>query len=50
MRGLQIGRFDNGQIVERWESTDELGIMQQIGAAPGGHRGMIDRVKNAISS
>jgi steroid delta-isomerase-like uncharacterized protein len=34
VRGLQIGRFVNGQIVERWGSTDELGIMQQIGAFP----------------
>lgn len=33
-RGLQIGRFENGQIVERWGSTDELGIMGQIGASP----------------
>lgn len=34
VRGVQIGRFENGQIVERWGSTDELGIMQQIGATP----------------
>ncbi|MBA2474165.1 MAG: ester cyclase [Pseudonocardiales bacterium] len=34
VRGLQIGRFRDGQIVERWGSTDELGIMQQIGATP----------------
>jgi steroid delta-isomerase-like uncharacterized protein len=33
-RGLQIGRFRDGRIVERWGSTDELGIMQQIGTAP----------------
>lgn len=32
VRGMQIGRFENGQIVERWGSTDELGIMHQIGA------------------
>lgn len=34
VRGMQIGRFENGQIVERWGSTDELGLMQQIGAGP----------------
>ncbi len=34
VRSVQIGRFENGQIVERWGSTDELGIMQQIGAEP----------------
>lgn len=32
VRGLQIGRFENGQIVERWGSSDELGILQQLGA------------------
>ena len=34
VRGLQIGRFENGQIVERWGSSDELGILQQLGAEP----------------
>lgn len=34
VRGLQIGRFQNSQIVERWGSTDELGIMRQLDAAP----------------
>lgn len=33
-RGMQVSRFQNGQIVERWESSDELGILQQIGAFP----------------
>lgn len=36
VRGVQIGRFEDAQIVERWGSTDELGIMQQIGADPTG--------------
>ncbi|MCR6490774.1 ester cyclase [Amycolatopsis sp. OK19-0408] len=31
VRGVQIGRFENGQIVERWGSTDELGILRQLG-------------------
>ena len=31
-RGMQIGLYNqNGQIVERWGSSDEAGIMQQIG-------------------
>jgi steroid delta-isomerase-like uncharacterized protein len=34
VRGVQIGRFEKGQIVERWGGTDELGIMNQIGATP----------------
>ncbi len=31
VRGLQIGRFEGGQIVERWGSSDELGILTQLG-------------------
>ena len=34
VRGMQIGRFENGKMVERWGSSDELGILKQIGAAP----------------
>jgi steroid delta-isomerase-like uncharacterized protein len=33
-RGLQIARFEGGKIVERWGSSDELGILKQLGAAP----------------
>ena len=33
-RGMQIGRYNqSGQIVERWGSSDEAGIMQQLGVA-----------------
>jgi steroid delta-isomerase-like uncharacterized protein len=32
-RGMQIGRYDSdGVMVERWGSSDELGILKQIGA------------------
>ena len=34
-RGMQIARFENGKIVERWGSSDQLGILQQIGAVKG---------------
>jgi len=36
-RGVQVARFENGRIVERWGSSDELGILKQLGArvAPG---------------
>ena len=34
IRGMQIGRFEDGKMVERWGSSDELGILKQIGAAP----------------
>lgn len=28
---LQLARFENGRCVERWGSTDELGMMKQLG-------------------
>lgn len=31
-RGVQIARFEDGKIAERWGSSDELGILKQIGA------------------
>lgn len=31
-RGVQIARFEDGKIIERWGSSDQLGILQQIGA------------------
>ena len=31
-RGMQISRFENGKIVERWGSSDELGLVKQLGA------------------
>ncbi len=33
-RGMQISRFENGKMVERWGSSDELGILKQIGLNP----------------
>lgn len=30
VRGIQMGRFENAKIVERWGATDEIGIMEQI--------------------
>jgi steroid delta-isomerase-like uncharacterized protein len=37
-RGMQIARFEKGKIVERWGSSDELGILRQLGAAPQAER------------
>ena len=31
IRGMQISRFENGKMVERWGSSDELGMLQQLG-------------------
>ena len=33
-RGVQIGKFANGKLIERWGSSDQLGILQQLGLAP----------------
>jgi predicted ester cyclase len=32
VRGIQVGRYEDGMLVERWGSTDQLGLLQQIGA------------------
>jgi steroid delta-isomerase-like uncharacterized protein len=31
VRSLQVGRFENGKIAERWGSTDIFGILTQLG-------------------
>lgn len=31
VRGIQVGRFEDGMLVERWGSTDQLGMLQQLG-------------------
>ncbi len=55
IRGVQIARFnEDARIVERWGSSDELGILQQLGATPQEERqeedkGLMDRVKDAFS-
>lgn len=30
-RGMQISRFVDGKLVERWGSSDELGMLRQLG-------------------
>lgn len=31
VRGMQIGRFSAGKLVERWGSSDQLGMLTQLG-------------------
>ena len=33
-RGVEIGKFAHGQLIERWGSSDQLGILQQLGLVP----------------
>ena len=33
VRGVQISRFEGGKMVERWGSSDQLGILTQLGLA-----------------
>ena len=33
VHGLQISRFENAKLVERWGSSDQLSLMQQLGLA-----------------
>ena len=47
VRGLQLARFENGQVVERWGSSDELGMLRKIGDDRDG-RSLVDRVRHAF--
>ena len=33
IRGVQISKFKDGKMIERWGSSDELGLLQQLGIA-----------------
>lgn len=33
VRGIQVAKFEDGKLVERWGSTDQLGLLQQLGLA-----------------
>ena len=33
IRGMQISKFKDGKMIERWGSSDELGLLQQLGIA-----------------
>jgi len=35
MTGISILRVAGGKIVEEWDNTDDLGMMQQLGAKVG---------------
>ena len=33
VRGIQVGKFADGKMTDRWGATDALGILQQLGLA-----------------
>ena len=35
VRGMQISRFEDGKMAERWGSSDQLGILTQLGLFTG---------------
>jgi steroid delta-isomerase-like uncharacterized protein len=43
-RGVQIARYENGKMAERWGSSDQLGILQQLGAEPKKHEGILEKL------
>jgi steroid delta-isomerase-like uncharacterized protein len=56
VRGVQIARFnEDAKIVERWGSSDELGILQQLNAVQiegedkQQEKGLIDKAKDKLS-
>ena len=32
--GINIGRFENGRIVEEWSRADDVGLLRQLGVLP----------------
>ena len=48
VRGVQIARFENGKIVERWGSSDEMGLVKQLGGNVGG-KGLFGKIADQIA-
>ena len=48
VRGVQIARFENGKIVERWGSSDEMGLVKQLGGSVGG-KGLFGKLADQIA-
>lgn len=48
-RGVQIARFEDGKMVERWGSSDQLSILQQLGAADEQDKSLLDRVRDTLT-
>ena len=49
VRGVQIARFEGGKIVERWGSSDEMGLVKQLGGSVGG-KGLFGKLADQIAA
>jgi steroid delta-isomerase-like uncharacterized protein len=43
-RGVQIARYENGKMAERWGSSDQLGILEQLGVKPRTHESLLEKL------
>ena len=34
LSAIEINRFEDGQLIETWTQSDQLGLLQQLGAFP----------------
>lgn len=48
-RGVQIARFENGKIVERWGSSDELGLIKSCGGSIDAGKGVLGTIVNKLA-
>ena len=49
-RGMQIGRYEDGKIVERWGSSDELGLVKQLGGSNDTGKGVLSKVMDKLGN
>ncbi len=48
-RGVQIARFENGKIVERWGSSDEMGIVKTCGGSIDTGKGVFGTIADKLA-
>jgi len=48
-RGVQIGRFEDGRLAERWGSSDQLAILQQIAESDDQDKSLLDRIRDTLT-
>lgn len=48
-RGVQIARFENGKIVERWGSSDEMGMIKTCGGSIDTGKGVLGTIADKLA-